>query len=36
MRLQFVLLFPKLSKEQEKGLLEQKLKQMNEEQPQKQ
>ena len=36
MRLQFVLLFPKLTKEQEKGLLEQKLKQMNEEQPQKQ
>jgi hypothetical protein len=36
MRLQFVLLFPRLSKEQEKGLLEQKLKQMNEEQPQKQ
>ncbi len=35
-RLQFVLLFPKLTKEQEKGLLEQKLKQMNEEQPQKQ
>jgi hypothetical protein len=36
MRLQFVLLFPKLTKEQEKGLLEQKLKQMNQEQPQKQ
>lgn len=35
MRLQFVLLFPKLSKEQEKALLEQKLKQMNQEQPQK-
>jgi hypothetical protein len=35
MRLQFVLLFPKLTKEQEKGLLEQKLKQMNDEQPQK-
>src|SRR5277367_779050 len=35
MRLQFVLLFPKLSKEQEKGLLEQKLKQLNQEQPQK-
>jgi hypothetical protein len=35
-RLQFVLLFPKLTKEQEKGLLEQKLKQMNEEQPPKQ
>ena len=31
LRLQFVLLFPKLSKEQEKGLLEQKLKQMNQE-----
>ncbi len=36
LRLQFVLLFPKLTKEQEKGLLEQKLKQMNQEQPQKQ
>lgn len=36
LRLQFVLLFPKLSKEEEKGLLEQKLKQMNEQQPQKQ
>jgi hypothetical protein len=36
LRLQFVLLFPKLSKEQEKALLEQKLKQMNQEQPQKQ
>ena len=35
MRLQFVLLFPKLTKEQEKGLLEEKLKQMNEAQPQK-
>jgi hypothetical protein len=35
LRLQFVLLFPKLTKEQEKGLLEQKLKQMNQEQPQK-
>lgn len=34
LRMQFVLLFPKLSKEQEKGLLEQKLKQMNQEQPQ--
>jgi hypothetical protein len=34
-RLQFVLLFPKLSKEQEKALLEQKLKQMNQAQPQK-
>jgi hypothetical protein len=38
LRLQFVLLFPKLTKEQEKKLLEQKLKQMNQEesQPQKQ
>jgi hypothetical protein len=36
LRLQFVLLFPKLTKEQEKALLEQKLKQMNQEQPQKQ
>jgi hypothetical protein len=36
MRLQFVLLFPKLTKEQEKALLEQKLKQMNQEQQQKQ
>ena len=36
LRLQFVLLFPKLTKDQEKALLEQKLKQMNEEQPQKQ
>jgi hypothetical protein len=36
LRLQFVLLFPKLSKEQEKMLLEQKLKQINREQPQKQ
>jgi hypothetical protein len=35
MRLQFVLLFPKLTKEQQKMLLEQKLKQMNQEQPQK-
>jgi len=35
-RLSFVLLFPKLSKEQEKMLLEQKLKQMNTQQPQKQ
>jgi len=35
LRLQFVLLFPKLSKEQEKMLLEQKLKQMNEAPPQK-
>jgi hypothetical protein len=36
LRLQFVLLFPKLTKDQEKALLEQKLKQMNQEQPQKQ
>jgi hypothetical protein len=36
LRLQFVLLFPKLSREQEKALLEQKLKQMNQEQTQKQ
>jgi len=38
LRLKFVLLFPNLTKEQEKGLLEQKLKQMNQEesQPQKQ
>jgi hypothetical protein len=36
LRLQFVLLFPKLTKEQEKALLEQKLKQMNQGQPQKQ
>jgi hypothetical protein len=36
LRLQFVLLFPKLTKEQEKALLEQKLKQMNQERPQKQ
>jgi hypothetical protein len=35
LRLQFVLLFPKLSKEQEKALLEQKLKRMNQEQSQK-
>ena len=35
LRMQFVLLFPKLTKEQEKGLLEQKLKQMNQEQSQK-
>jgi hypothetical protein len=34
-RLQFVLLFPKLTKEQEKMLLEQKLKQINQEPPQK-
>src|SRR5271170_2927949 len=33
MRLQFVLLFPKLTQEQEKGLLEQKLKQLNQAQP---
>jgi hypothetical protein len=36
LRLQFVLLFPKLTEEQEKALLEQKLKQMNQDQPQKQ
>jgi hypothetical protein len=36
LRLQFVLLFPKLTKEQQKALLEQKLKQMDQEQPQKQ
>lgn len=36
LRLQFVLLFPKLTKEQEKGLLEQKLKKLNQEQSQKQ
>jgi hypothetical protein len=35
LRLQFVLLFPKLTKEQEKMLLEKKLKQMEQEQPQK-
>ncbi len=35
MKLQIALLFPRLSKEQEKMLLEQKLKQMNQEQPQK-
>jgi len=35
MRLGFVLLFPKLSPQQEKMLLEQKLKQMEQEQPQK-
>ena len=35
LRLQFVLLFPRLSKEQEKMLLEQKLKQMDQQQPQK-
>ncbi len=34
-RSQFVLLFPKLSKEEEKMLLEQKLKQMNQEPPEK-
>jgi hypothetical protein len=33
LRLQFVLLFPKLTKKQEKALLEQKLKQMNQEGP---
>ncbi len=36
LRMQFVLLFPKLTKEQEKGLLEQKLKQLNQDQSQKQ
>jgi hypothetical protein len=36
LRLQFVLLFPKLTKEQEKMLLEQKLKQMDQEQSPKQ
>ena len=36
MRLGFTLLFPKLTKQQEKMLLEQKLKQMNEPQPQNQ
>jgi hypothetical protein len=36
LRLSFVLLFPKLTKEQEKGLLEQKLKKLNQEQSQKQ
>jgi hypothetical protein len=36
LRLSFTLLFPKLSKEEEKMLLEQKLKQMEQEQPQKQ
>jgi hypothetical protein len=35
MRLQIALLFPKLNKEEEKMLLEQKLKQMNQQQPQK-
>jgi hypothetical protein len=35
LRLQFVLLFPRLSKEQEKMLLQQKLKQMDQQQPQK-
>jgi hypothetical protein len=35
-RLQIVFLFPRLTKEQEKALLEQKLKQMNQEQPPKQ
>ena len=35
LRLTFTLLFPKLSKEEEKMLLEQKLKQMEQEQPQK-
>jgi hypothetical protein len=36
LRLQFVLLFPKLTQEQEKMLLEQKLKQMDQQQPTKQ
>ena len=36
LRMQFVLLFPKLTKEQEKMLLEKKLKQMNQEEQQKQ
>ena len=36
LRLSFTLLFPKLSKEEEKMLLEQKLKQMEQEQPKKQ
>jgi hypothetical protein len=36
LRLQFVLLFPKLSKDQEKALLEQKLKQMDQDQSPKQ
>jgi len=36
MRLQLAFLFPKLSKEQEKMILEQKLKQMEQQQPQKQ
>jgi hypothetical protein len=35
LRLQFVLLFPKLTKEQEKALLEKKLQQLEREQPQK-
>jgi hypothetical protein len=33
--MQLVFLFPKLTKDQEKALLEQKLKEMNQEQPQK-
>ena len=36
MRLQFVLLFPKLAREQQKVLLEKKLKQMQQEDQQKQ
>jgi len=36
LRFQFVLLFPKLTKDQQKALLEQKLKQMEQEQPPKQ
>jgi hypothetical protein len=35
MRLQIAFLFPKLSKEQQKMMMEQKLKQMEQEQPQK-
>ncbi len=35
MKLEFVLLFPKLNKEQEKMMLEQRLKQMDEQQPHK-
>jgi hypothetical protein len=35
LRMQLVFLFPKLTKDQEKALLEQKLKEMNQEQPQK-
>jgi hypothetical protein len=35
MRIQIALLYPKISKEQEKMMLEQKLKQMEQEQPKK-